>query len=672
MAQEEGITAEGRQLEVKPSKLEGSRASLERGRFIQVFEYELPEGEEIPADRGRLFAVVDLTVGAGADSNLAGKLVWGSLTASYYDPSEEMPIRALEEAVYAARDRLRDFSEGSSLNLVAAAVVGDVAYVGRVGDAVLFLRRGSDVREPLAGEETISISSQILEPDDVLVLGSPVFGKNFNAGNLPQTDFLVKQFEGGARIPGFAAALLGMAETVRTREAAVEKKEVAKAAAKAGRRIRSAVKGAPAFIRNFKLPSFTSLGRRIGGWFKSRVSHGQKLAESRRSGAGRPAVEEIPVKEVKAGGRKIRIPFKLGRRHLSRAILVLLILFAVSISFTTWQQARRTRAAEFERLVTEAARQLSEAEGLVDLSNETAGELLVSALASLDQAGELDPDSDRIEPLRVQATELYNSIEKITPLTDEHLAYDLSLQVEGAQGLALAGTGATLYVAESISGSVFQVNLGGELPQASKLAGGSLTGARDLIWEQNQLYALTDTTLYRYSFGDKKTDEPLTHEGFQNAEALATYLGNIYLLIPQEDQIFRFLYTPNGYSRARNWVEEAGSLSAATDFAVDGDIWITAGQGEIIRMSKGERQPFIVANLSTPFTQLSKIFTLPNYDRLYLLDAGGQRVVMLDKNGNFVRQIKGDPLAAASDIWVSSNEKTLYILSGSRIYRIGL
>src|SRR3990172_10398966 len=101
MEQDRMESGESRQLAVKSFKLEGSRSSLERGRFIQVFEYNPPEGEKIPANRGKLFAVVDLLVGPGVDAVLSGKLVWATLTGGYYDPSEEMPVRALEEAVYA-------------------------------------------------------------------------------------------------------------------------------------------------------------------------------------------------------------------------------------------------------------------------------------------------------------------------------------------------------------------------------------------------------------------------------------------------------------------------------------------------------------------------------------------------------------------------------------------
>ena len=39
---------------------------------------------------------------------------------------------------------------------------------------------------------------------------------------------------------------------------------------------------------------------------------------------------------------------------------------------------------------------------------------------------------------------------------------------------------------------------------------------------------------------------------------------------------------------------------------------------------------------------------------------------------DFVRQFKGDILSDLTDLWVSSDEKTLFLLSGSKIYQISL
>ena len=193
------------ELEVKVSRLEGSPAA-ESGKLVRVFEHT-PE-EELLQGRGRLFAVLELTLDSTLDTSLAEKLVLDTLTEEYYTSSEETPIQALERAVYAARGKLRDFSEKSALDFAVVTLWGKVAYLARIGRPALYLRRGPEVRELLSGEGLISVGSQLLEGEDVIVLGSPGFAKNFTPQNLPETEFLVREFEKEGGVLGLSALLL--------------------------------------------------------------------------------------------------------------------------------------------------------------------------------------------------------------------------------------------------------------------------------------------------------------------------------------------------------------------------------------------------------------------------------------------------------------------------------
>ncbi|GMR18913.1 MAG: hypothetical protein BMS9Abin34_035 [Patescibacteria group bacterium] len=667
-------------LGVKVSKLEGSPAA-ERGRFVQVYEFAPPEGEDFSPDRGRLFAVLDLTVGSADDSSLAGQLVWDTLTGGYFDPSEETAIQALEEAVYAARDKLRHFSENSSLNMLVVALLnsssddsaqaGSVAYFARVGNPVLYLRRGSEVRKLLDDEGAVGIGSQILEEDDVLVVGSPVFGKNFTSKSLPQTQFLVKQFEQGAKVPGFAALLLRIASTREKRELEV-KKSPARSLRRWRRRISSLTFPSLALLFKRGLHFAKNWRGRFSTALKRKINHGEELVSRRQEVSGPPPDSDAGVRKPS----KIRFP--IGKRTLSRLIIALAVLLVISVSFTTWKQARRVKRENFDRLLTTAVQNMDEAESLAGLSNEKSKELLDSARADLNRARGLFPRSEEVSPLQSRANDLFNTIEKITPITEENAVFDLELKVEGAWGRALSGSGTTVYVAEQTSGSVFAVKISadseneGSLPETSELGSGQLKGIRELAAEEGYLYLLGENTVYRLNLSTKKVDEPIKFERYGKVAALDTYFGNIYLLTPGEDQVYKFWNLEGGYSGAIGWIKEAVALEGVVDVGIDGELWLLTAQGQITRLVKGKREPFSISNLSTPFGEPIKIFTRPSLKRLYILDAGNQRVVVLDKDGNFVRQFKGDVLSEPQDLWVSSNEKKLYILAGSRIYRVGL
>ena len=654
-------------LEVKVSKLESSPTS-ERGKFVSVFG--ATPREEYPPERGRLFAVVDLKVDPTEDASVIGRLVWDTLSEEYYAPEEETPVSALERAVYAVRDKLRNLSPTATIELGAAAFRGEVAYLAKIGKPALYLRRGTETLEFLTGEDGVNVSSQILEEGDTVVLGSPVFAKNFPPADLPRTEFLEKQFSSGEKVPGFAALLLTLVSSREAREEAV-------ARSRSSRKFWGKVSGVGAgltrqakqLVKSVRAPK--QLKEKFAAAWKKRLYHGEELAKEKHE---EPEVgeqrTEIIDQETKPPRKKFQLP-KIAGISLPRVIAVLVLILGISVLFTTWQQAKKARAAEFERLLGEATQSLDEAEGLVGLSNEQAVILVTEARADLDRARELSPDATDVDPLLERSIALLNAIEKITPVGEENLKYDLNVQAQGAQGLALAGAGsATVYVLEGTREAVFSINLSKELPSATELGEGNISGAQELMAEGEYLYLRGSNHVYRLKIKGQVVDEPISFARINKANALGTYLGNIYLLVPGEEQIYKFWNLPGGYAGAQNWIKEAVTTAGVVDMAIDGEIWLLQSDGEIIRLSAGEQVPFSISNLSDTLKEPIKIFTQTGMKRLYILDRGESRIVVLDKSGNFLGQFKGDFLSGATDLWVSSNEKSIFVLAGAKIYQI--
>lgn len=687
-------------LEVKISKLESSPA-LERGKVVQVFESPPLEKEEYPPERGRLFAVMDLKADLDTDPAVAAKLVWDTLAEEYYAPENETPVSALERAVYAVRDKLKDLSPTATLEFAAAAIRGstalttggEVVYLARLGRPAVYLRRGTEASDLLSGEEAVSVASQIVEEGDALILGSPVFAKNFSPADLPRTEFLEKQFSSGEKVAGFAAFLLKFESSRQAREEAVARSRslrlfwgrVSRAGAWVGVQARQ-------LAQSVRAPQ--SIKEKLGAAWQKRVSRGQELAQGRQveqeagsqprppdaepSGdAGGESVVSSQKQEHEAGASATppRKGFKLPKikgLSLPRVIGILVIVLAISVLLTTWQQAKKARAQEFERLLTEATQSLDEAGGLVGLSNERAKELVDGARADLERAHDLSPDASRIDPLLARADGLFNAIEKITPVGEENLVYDLNLQVQDAQGLAVSGSGSLVYVLEGKREAVFAIDFSKELPSTLVLGEGKIAGAQELVAEGGYLYLRGTKNLYRINTANQEVGEPIDFDRISKSTALDTYLGNVYLLNPEEEQIYKFWNLPAGYSKANSWVKEALAMTGVVDFAIDGEVWLLQSNGQLVRLVAGKQAPFAISNLSTPMSEPIKIFTQPKFKHLYILDRGEKRVVVLEKIGNFLRQFKGDLLSGASDLWVSANEKTLYILAGSKIYKIGL
>jgi len=660
-----------KQIEIQISKLEGP-SETERGKFVQAYEYTPPE-EELLEKRGRLFAVVDIVGGPNFDAALAGKLVWDTLTEEYFAETEEAPLKTLEQAVLLAKNQLanpapEEPESGPKAELHLAVVVvwgglpagkAGVLYLARFGKPNLLLKRGGQVRELLTGEEPSSVNSMLVEDGDVVILGSSAFGKSFPSANLPEISFLEREFASGAPVPGMAAIIL------KLKVPEMGKPEVT---TPTGLKMEEETEAVPfAQKRRIKLPSLRGLWEKLPKRKESLPFPSEDKVKISAKQFVTRIKEEVGTRI--AAGRES----SLAKRHLKiglpKAIAVLALIFLASVSLTIWQQRQRTRTEEFSRLLSSSEATIAEAEDLVGLADERAKELWGQAAEMLERATAINSKDAKLTSLKERAQALFYSIERITPVTEKHLFYDLTLQQKDVQALSLAGSGKAIYVAEEKTGATFAIAR--TTPPQAEASADEIKGARKIVVGGDFLYLLTTDSFYRYNLKTGKKDTPIKFDRYSKVLTLDLYLEqHIYFLVPSENQLFKFLNLGGEYSRALPWLQETTVLEEAVDFTIDGSIWVLLNDGTVLNLFNGKKQPFSFKNLPTLLTQPTAIYTRPNFKNLYIAD--GERVVVFEKNGQFAKQFKGEVLTDLTDLWVSADEKTLFLLAKDKIFRVGL
>ena len=149
----------------------------------------------------------------------------------------------------------------------------------------------------------------------------------------------------------------------------------------------------------------------------------------------------------------------------------------------------------------------------------------------------------------------------------------------------------------------------------------------------------------------------------------------IYLLNPEDNQIYKYARLHNKYASAAEYNSDA-DLSGAISLAIDGDIYVLKEGGTIVRIYKSKQQPFRIEDLAVDISESTQIFTMPELDNLYLLDPTNKRVVILEKNDSGVSRYYGqvvfEELEDIQKIYVEKNENKLFILTDQEIYRIDI
>lgn len=170
------------------------------------------------------------------------------------------------------------------------------------------------------------------------------------------------------------------------------------------------------------------------------------------------------------------------------------------------------------------------------------------------------------------------------------------------------------------------------------------------------------------------TSVELKSEGDSDREGtlLGSYESYIYVFNPIKRNIYRYIQKGNDLSDPIGWLVSPLGVPAdqVHDMAVDGDVWLSTKNGEIKKYTSGRATSFAISDLIEPLEGPLDLIAQPEQTYLYVFVPNQGRVVVLTKEGVFVKQIKSDVLAGATGVAVDEPANQLYAVSGSVVYQV--
>jgi len=173
-----------------------------------------------------------------------------------------------------------------------------------------------------------------------------------------------------------------------------------------------------------------------------------------------------------------------------------------------------------------------------------------------------------------------------------------------------------------------------------------------------------------------KTEDPA---GWISGKDIKTYLRYLYLLSPENNQIYKYERLSNRYSAPSQYNVNA-KLEGALDMAIDGSVFVLKRGGEVIKLFRGEVQPFVIRHApeANILSTATKVFKVPS-SNLYFLDPTGARVVVVTDGGatgesTYKTQyvFEGDQVGTLKDLYVDADESRLYVLDEKRLHVIDI
>jgi len=626
-----------RKINVKLQKFSHSKKS-----FILTFS---PQEENIKSLRGDFYGIVGINENE-SDSNLdldvVKKIAHDVLEGTYYGNLDGPPLPAMEQAVLRTKDRLNllaeEYSTRLDFSLAACALWGKVLYLTKLGEGDFYLLRGGNIKEILPGAKSdISLASGMVEEGDVVILADGAFAKNFGKESiLKNLDNLETLLSGSSQ--GHSLLILKF-----DTESYPDEKDLLKI---------SIPKVDMSSQSDLIKQSVSNLFRRI------------KV----KSGTKGPVLDKgLYVSREKTS----KVSGTPQSRGLGRLVLVLGFLLILSVVFTINKQRKESAAKVIREAIELTDQNIASSAKLLDLNNAKARDLLTTARKEITDLSDLGIEDQALTDKLSEIDELLDKVNRVRKANSQPY-FELS---EDAQITTSVFHQGELYLFDKDKGVLHTVSVSGETPvSSSKDTGDENYAAIRSLEEQIILGNQKEVSVLEEGEFNTLFEIESEDSSYTNFD---TYFGNVYLLVPERNQIAKYSTAGDSYAKT-DWIKKTTDLAGASSIAVDGDIYILKGNSELIRFAEGERDDFSLLNLPEPFSEAVYLYTNPELQFVYILDKGSERVLVVSKDGYYNSQIRLDPSTGPGE-WGGLTSVTadvdggfLYITTKNKVWKVAM
>ncbi|MBL7150822.1 hypothetical protein ISS86_02740 [Candidatus Microgenomates bacterium] len=588
-----------------------------------------------------LFLVVEVTAPPNHEAAPLGKEIINTISFKF-DKLSIVNLKNLKSLVKLESGGLSSLPipEGAEVNVVLCALVNSVFYLIVLGQGKAILKRREKMATLLEKEGS---GSGILKNNDLLILSSPKFDQIISLETLKST---LDQFP-PQEIAENLAPLIHSQENFFGAAAIIIRSRFPPEADPA---LRGGVRGSrPEKEKKVPILGFLSKAKSLTAPLKSFLRTPSFILKRRVS-------EEERTK----------------RTVLTVALILTGLLFA-SIIFGFGKKQKSAREEKFQAVFETASHKFEEGKALLSLNTQKSRELLNEAKkvleAARDEFGKGSKERRKVETLLEQIETALKEAEKVYKLAEAPLFFDPVFLKDKAFGEDLALYKDSLAILDKKQNTLYYLTL--KEKKGKILAGGEeLAGSKVVGIHGDKVYVLSDGGIVGVGVqGSESRVEIKKDEDWSKIIDLVAYRGNVYVL-DKKGKILKYLKTDEGFAQ-KSYLGPGTEVdfSSASSMAIDGEIWV-GKSNEILRFSLGARKEFLPEGLEKGFGSQLLIYTDEECENLYILDKGEQRIVVLNKEGEYQAQYEWEKLASADDMVVSEKERKILVLVEGKIYNI--
>lgn len=368
-------------------------------------------------------------------------------------------------------------------------------------------------------------------------------------------------------------------------------------------------------------------------------------------------------------------PKTVKKRRVMAMGWLLLIALAISVWFGSRARTEQQLSRDFTKLDQQVTETITAATILAATDQVQARQQLRDLQTIVSQAKTTFESKNswltKWQALDQKVTQSYQQLAGETAVSDIPVWFSLSVIKPEFKGDKIIVAGDNLVVLDKTTNTLAKIDIPAKRGE-SLATNLQLQNSTTLAADTSRALTLTTDGIISSSLSKTKNTATLIAKDveWQQPTFLGLFNGNVYLLDEGAGIIWRYSATSAGVAEKKNWLGNGVSLSGPVkSLAIDGDIWLLKDGGVISRYRRGAPLSFNLSGLDESLSSsVTALAVAEEADKVALIDAGNQRIVVCTKQGNYLKQIKWAGLMTAQDLSFSTDGNTLFILKDGAIY----
>lgn len=586
--------------------------------FSKCIDIE-PENQEILLRKGAVNSIFEISGNSNFDTDFVIKVITDILLNSYYSSDNISPVQTMEKTISEIKEKILQLSSDAlisspdeiSFNFISSILWGNVLYIVKIGNIQSYTMKGGEVVSlEMISEGNFSSFSKIVDEDDIFIFCTKPFAQEYPPEKLLQTSI-----PEGSLSENQSCLLYKLLPDTKTPQNAEIDTGLGEAVQKNKQR---------EFTNNI-----TSSLNKLLGLVSPLVNKITSIAK--------PFVEKVSLLISKI----------IPKRKM--------VLFTRKIEQTTGGKNKKVRAWI-----------------LLGLISFVAAFLVFRILKSF--VFKERPEQVEIQKEDSQQTEFKEEVVMEDRSKDEEykisrvkpeVFYDIKIADPEAEPTEIQVINDKIVAVDKDRGKIFKSEVA--LPNFSQESN-IYKGIRSLGKEGSLFTFLDDEGYKTYDIATSQVKE--TYK-LPSAKIVYPYSGYVYSI--SEDILSRGSVENNELKQVV-WGQNQ-NFRDAVSISIAYSVYVLTNQGALVNHSGGVETDFTVSGLDKPFLNPIKVIADLDFENIYVADRGNNRVVILNEDGELVKQFKNDDDSLWYDIKgisVSSDEKYLFVLDTSKIYKVTL